>query len=132
MLLTKVFGFLIAAGVLGTSIAMLVMGGRFQKIESAAYAGEKRPAWFWLISTFVMALYLAALYSFIIAADKTWAGWILVVLMPIGWVVKGGLVIFNKKGRQAVSAISGDESWQKVALARLPIVVILSVLAIFA
>lgn len=130
-MLVKLFGYLFAAGVVGTSIAMMILGGRWQKIEASAYAGDRRPTWFWIGSACVIVLYLAVLVSFI-RGEKNWASWILAVIIPVGWAVKGGLVTFNAKGRKAVSSVSGDSGWTKVALARLPVAVILAVLAWFA
>jgi hypothetical protein len=127
-MLVKVFGYLLAAGVVGTSAAMAVMGARWQEIEAAAYGGERRPGWFWLGSAGLMSLYLGALGSFL-RGPKTWAGWALMVIIPLGWLIKGALVIFNPAGRQRVSSISGAQSWRNVALARLPVAVVLAVLA---
>lgn len=130
-MLIKLFGFGLAGGVVLTSIAMAWLGGRWQKIESSVYAGEKRPAWFWLVSVLVIALYAAALVSFI-SGEKTWASWLLMVVIPLGWLAKAGMVIFNPKGRSTVSAISGDKNWIAIAAARLPAAVLLAVLAWFA
>jgi hypothetical protein len=129
-MLIKLFALLVAAGVVGTSLAIITMGGRWQQVETAAYGGERRPWWFWLFSILLLGLYAGALYSFI-TGDKTWAGWVLVVILPVGWALKAALVIFNKKGRQAVTSITGDQAWVKVGLARLPIAVVLVVLAFF-
>ena len=127
----KLFGFTIAAGVFFTSLAMMIMGGGWQKIEASAYSGERRPKWFTGISIVLISLYVIAVVSFILG-DKNWASWTLIMLLPIGWVIKGILVIFNKQGRKKVSSISGDNSWIKIGLARLPVCVILVILALFA
>lgn len=124
----KLFGFGLAGGVVLTSIAMAWLGGRWQKIESSAYAGKKRPLWFWLISLLVIVLYAAAMASFI-TGEKTWAGWLLMVVIPLGWLAKAGMVIFNPKGRSTVSSISGDKSWVAIAAARLPVALLLAALA---
>jgi len=131
MLFVKMFGFMLAAAALFTSLAMMIMGGNWQRIEELAYAGNRRPWWFKVISVFLILLYVLALVNFIVN-DKNWASWTLMVIIPVGWVIKAAAVVFNKEGRKKVSSISGDENWRKVALARLPIAIILAVLAIFA
>jgi hypothetical protein len=131
-MLMQAFGFALAGGVLFTSLAMAAMGGRWQRVEVAAYGSEGRPWWFWLGSAAVIALYLAALASFITAADRTWAGWILMVVIPLGWGIKAALLTFNSKGRRAVTSISGDTAWVKVAAARLPIALVLALLSVYA
>lgn len=127
----KLFGYALAAGIVFTSLAMIILGARFQMIEASVYTGKQRPWWFWLIAIFVFGLYVGALIHFI-GGVKTWAGWALVVLLPLGWAIKAALVIFNPKGRQAVSSISGDQSWIMVGLTRLPIAIFLAILSWFA
>ena len=124
----KLFGYFLAVGILLTSLAMAILGGRWQSIEASAYAGKRRPWWFWAGSLLFLALYAAALISFI-NAGKNLASWILIIIIPLGWAIKGGLVIFNPKGRQAVSNLEGDQNWRKVALARLPTALLLAALA---
>ena len=131
MMLTKIYALFLAAGVLGTSIAMVVMGEKWQAVERSAYSGEKRPLWLKLLGTFLLAFYAVTLYSFIISPDKSIAGWILLVFFPVAWGIKGALVIFNKEGREKVISIEGADNWRKIALARLPVVIILVVLAVF-
>jgi RsiW-degrading membrane proteinase PrsW (M82 family) len=125
------YGYFMAAVAAVASIVMFVMGGKFQNIEANAYAGKKRPWWFVLISATLIVAYCFVLYSFL-QSDKTWAGWVLVVLLPVGWALKATMVVFNPKGRATVSAISGDSAWRKVALARFPIAIILAALAFYA
>ncbi len=128
MFYIKLFGYFLASAAVFTSAAMALMGARWQAVEQSAYAGERRPWWFILISILLLGLYLAALVAFIRAPEKTWAGWLLMVVIPVGWGLKGALVIFNTKGRQIVSAIEGDRNWVKIAMARLPIAILLSIL----
>jgi hypothetical protein len=127
----KLFGFWLAGGVVLTSLAIAWFGVRWQRIEALVYAGEKRPGWFWLVSLLVVGLYLAAPVTFF-SGPKTWAGWLLMLVIPMGWLLKAGLVILNPQGRQKVSAIEGDQAWKRVALARLPAALILGLLAWFA
>ena len=131
MTLIQVFGYLIAAAVLFTSLAMLILGGRWQRIEAAAYASAKRPLWFIALSILVLGLYLAAVIQFIML-PKAVGGWILALLLPAGWLVKGALVSFNAKGRSKVSAIAGDRAWIAIGLSRLPVAVLLGLAAYFA
>ncbi len=131
-LLIKVFGYLLASAVLLTSLAMALIGGRWQAVEQSAYAGQRRPLWFIALSVLLVGLYLAALAAFSGSAEKTWAGWLLMVVLPVGWGLKAALVVLNPQGRAAVSAIAGDQNWRTVALARLPIAILLGVLAWFA
>ncbi|MDF2531045.1 MAG: hypothetical protein K0Q65_626 [Clostridia bacterium] len=132
MILVKAFGYTIALAALFTSLAMIIMGARWQKIERSAYAGEKRPWWFILLSALILLFYLSALVRFIGADVKTVAGWFMMAVIPIGWGLKAALVVFNQKGRKTVSDISGDQAWIKVGLARLPVVLIFALLAYFA
>lgn len=101
-------------------------GGR-----SCGYGGEKRPWWFYLVSVLLIGFYGWVVVDFI-DAPKNWANWVLVILIPLGWGIKGALLVFNPKERQAISNISGDQSWVKIALARLPIAVVLGALVYFA
>lgn len=51
----EMFGFGLAVGIVITSLAMAWLGGRWQRIESTAYAGEKRHVWFWTISILLIS-----------------------------------------------------------------------------
>lgn len=54
----KVFGFVLAAVVAGTSVAMITLEGLWQKIEASVYGGAHRPAWFWVVMIIVVTLHL--------------------------------------------------------------------------
>ncbi|MCU0492666.1 MAG: hypothetical protein MUD01_13825 [Chloroflexaceae bacterium] len=127
----QLFGYALAAGVLGTSLAMFMLGGRFQAAEVATYGGAQRPWWFWVLSLTIVALYGFALGDFL-TGPKTWAGWLLIIIIPIGWLAKATLVTFNARGRRRVTALAGDATWRKLAMARLPIAVALAGLAALA
>ena len=127
----KLFGYLIAAGVFFTSLAMYWMGARWQAVEQAGYGGKHRPWWFYVLSILLIGLYGLAVVDFA-GADKNWATWVLVVVFPAGWALKGALIVFNARGRAAVTSVEGDQNWRRIAFARLPIAVILGVLAFFA
>jgi cell division protein FtsW (lipid II flippase) len=130
MMYIKLFGYFLASAALFVSLAMAIMGGRWQALEQAAYGGKRRPWWFIFFGILLVVLYVLALVSFI-NGDKNWAGWLLIVVIPVGWLLKGTLLVFNTRGREAVSNLEGDQNWHKVALARFPIAVILSVLTYF-
>ncbi|HSK87697.1 MAG TPA: hypothetical protein VK880_05040 [Anaerolineales bacterium] len=126
----KLFGYSLASGVLLTSLAMAILGGRWQRIEASTYAGKRRPWWFVVVSILLLGFYGMALVHFM-SAQKKMASWFLIVVIPVGWIAKGAFLIFNPQGRQAVSNLEGDPNWRKVALARLPVAAILAALAYF-
>lgn len=131
-MLPKLFALVLAAAVLATSVLIYAFGGRFQAVEAKAYGGERRPWWFVLGLVAFATLYLAALAGFVLAPERTWAGWTLMVVIPVGAALKAGLVILNPKGRAAVVAIEGDRAWRRVALTRAVLVPLFLVLAYFA
>lgn len=130
--IVQIFGYAMAAAVILTGAAMFIMGAKWQKIEATAYAGERRPWWFYAVSAILIPAYLFVLYSFLTVPEKTIAGWILVVLIPVVWGLKSVLLIFNKRGRQKISSISGDGAWKKIAAARMIMAIVLIALAFFA
>lgn len=127
----EVFGYGLAALALATSMGMLAFGRRWQRIEAAAYGGTQRPAWFWLAAALLIVLWAIAAWDFAVS-DKTWAGWALIVGVPLIWCAKASALVFNPKGRKAVSGIDTDAGWRRIGLARLPIGVILAVLTALA
>ncbi|HEY53688.1 MAG TPA: hypothetical protein G4N94_09550 [Caldilineae bacterium] len=131
MIAIKLFGFALAAGIALTSLAMMVWGERWHKAEVAAYGGERRPWWFYALSALIVGFYLLALAGFL-GGEKSWAGWVLMVFIPIAWLLKSILLIFNPKGRTKVIALSEGSDWTKIGLARLPLALILAMLAALA
>ncbi len=127
----KSFGYFFTSIAFFVSLAMAVCGGRWQALEQAAYGGKRRPWWFIPLSILLIVLYILALVSFI-NGEKNWDGWLLMVVIPVGWMLKGAFLVFNPTGREAVSGLEGDQNWRKVALARFPIAVILGALTYFA
>ncbi len=132
MILPTIFGATLALAVLVTSILIMVMGGKFQQVEQSVYSENGRPWWFYLSAVVYLVFYIATLVSFTISPEKSWAAWVLVVIIPVGLVLKGSLIIFNKEGQKKVTSIQGDENWRKIALARLTLLPLFLVLAYFA
>ncbi len=132
MMLVKAFAALLAVAVLATSVLMYVMGGRFQAVEARAYAGARRPWWFVAALVAYAALYLAALTAFVLAPERSWAAWALIVVIPVAAALKGALVLFNRKGQAVVTSIEGDAAWRRIALSRAVLVPLFVVLAFYA
>ena len=131
-MLVTIFGFTLAALLVLTSLGMIIMRGKWQQIEAAGYRSGAGLSWWMIVLAIgLVGLYAASVIQFI-NADKTIAGWILILLVPVGWAVKSALVVFNPKGRAALSNISGDANWIKVGLARLPLALVLGILAYLA
>jgi len=131
MIAVKLFGFTLAAGIALTSLAMMLLGERWHKAEVAAYGGERRPWWFFALSALVIGFYLLALAGFL-EGEKSRAGWVLMVFIPVAWLLKSILLIFNPTGRTKVASLSRGSDWVKVGLARMPLALILAVLAALA
>jgi hypothetical protein len=132
MMLAKAFAALLAVAVLGTSVWMYAMGGRFQAVEARAYAGARRPWWFVAVLVGYVVLYLAALAAFVVAPERSWAAWALIVVIPVAAALKGALVVFNRKGQAVVTAIEGDAAWRRIALSRVVLVPLFLLLAYYA
>ena len=123
----QIFGCGLTAFALATSLGMIAMGRRWQAIEAAAYGGARRPVWFWLAAAILLVLWALAARDFE-QTERTWVGWTLIAGVPLIWLLKAGLLVFNPKGREVVSGIDTDAGWRKVGFARLPIAVVLAVL----
>jgi hypothetical protein len=132
MMLAKAFAALLALAVLGTSAWMYAMGGRFQEVEARAYAGSRRPWWFVLALVLYAVLYLAALAAFVAAPERSWAAWVLIVVIPVAGALKGALVVFNRRGQRVVTSIEGDTAWRRIALSRVVLVPLFLLLAYYA
>lgn len=132
MMVPKVFALVLATAVLLTSVLIYVMGGRFRAVEERAYGGDRRPWWFAVGLVAFAALYVAALVGFATAPERTWAAWVLMVVIPVGAALKAGLVILNPSGRAKVIAIEGDQAWRRVALTRAVLVPVFLLLAYYA
>jgi hypothetical protein len=132
MMLAKAFAALLALAVLGTSVWMYVAGGRFQAVEARAYAGARRPWWFVLALVAYALLYLAALAAFVAAPERSWAAWVLIVVIPVVAVLKGALVVFNRRGQTVVTSTEGDAAWRRIALSRVVLVPLFLLLAYYA
>ncbi|MFC6689196.1 hypothetical protein [Jhaorihella thermophila] len=126
-----IFGYGLAALALATSLGMIVLGRRWQAIESTAYGGDRRPIWFWTAAAVLLTVWALAAAEFS-ASDRNWAGWTLIVGVPLVWAVKAAALVFNPKGRRTVSGIDTDSAWRRIGLARLPIVIVLIALTALA
>jgi hypothetical protein len=122
---------MVAGAVLATSILMFVLGAKFRNVELAAYAGKRKPWWFVAGMAGYIVLYIAALMSFIGAAERNAAAWILIVVIPVGAGLKLALVVLNPKGQAKVTSIESANDWRKIAMARFVLVPIFLVLAYF-
>ena len=132
MELVKAFAALLAVAVLATSVLMYVMGGRFQAVEARAYTGARRPWWFVAALVAYAVLYLAALTAFALAPERSWAAWVLMVVIPVAAALKGALVLVNPKGQAVVTSIEGDAAWRRIALSRVVLVPVFLLLAYYA
>ena len=127
----EIFGYGLASLALATSLGMIVLGRRWQTIEASAYVGARRPIWFWIAASGLLAFWAVAAVEFA-TSDRNWAGWTLIVAVPLVWASKAVGLVFNPKGRKAVSGIDTDHGWWRIGLARLPICFVLIALVAFA
>lgn len=114
-----------------TSAGMMLFPSRWRKLEVWAYGGRRRPWPVLALALVLLVLWTLALLDFAQrpAGDRNWAGWTLVIAVPVLWVVKSAALVFNARGRAAVSSISSARSWRRIGLARLPIALVLAALA---
>ncbi|MBS9403908.1 hypothetical protein KG088_09730 [Halomonas sp. TRM85114] len=117
-----------------TSTGMILLAARWQTIEVWAYGRARRPWSVWAMAGLLLVLWGLALRDFAMRPEGTrsWAGWCLVVGIPALWAIKSMALVFNPRGRAAVSSISGDRAWRRIGLARLPIAIILAALTLLA
>lgn len=119
----KIFAWLLAAGMLATGIWVYAGGESVKKTMDTIYIKKQWPWWLILTTALYLVLYLAALISFIASADKNWAGWVLILIFPVGALLK---LIMRRK----VETIQDTDSWGKLALVRvlifMPLFIILA------
>jgi hypothetical protein len=112
---------------------MLLVPERWGRLEALAYGGARRPWPVWGLAAVLLALWGLGAVDFALRSDtgRTWAGWALVAGVPALWAVKSAALVFNPKGRAAVSSVSDPKTWRRIGLARLPIVLFLAALTWF-
>lgn len=132
MVWVKVFAITMAIALAVTSAWIYHAGERFADVERRAYGEDRRPWWFVAAALTVVGLYALALFGFVTAQDRTWAAWVLMVVLPVGALGKGALVTWNPAGRRAVTQIAGNRAWRRISLARLPLAVVFLLLALLA
>jgi hypothetical protein len=123
-----IFGILLTGLAAATSAGMMLFASHWQRLEVWAYGGAYRPWPIWVLAGLLLALWALGATEFALrpAASRHWAGWALAVGVPALWAIKSAALVFNTKGRAAVSSISEDRSWRLIGLARLPIAVVLA------
>lgn len=117
-----------------TSAGMILFASHWQVIEGWAYGGTHRPWPVWLLGGVLLCLWALGLADIILhpTPGHAWAGWSLAIGVPALWAVKSVALVFNARGRAAVSAISDPRNWRLIGLARLPIAIILAMLTCLA
>lgn len=129
-----IFGVLLTALAVATSLGMLLFPERWSRLEVWAYGGATRPRPVWALASILLALWGLAAAEFALRPDggRTLAGLALVAGVPAFRAVKSIALVFNPKGRAVVSGISDPRSWRRIGLARLPIALGLAALVWFA
>jgi hypothetical protein len=128
-----IFGASLTLLAAATSLGMLLFPERWGTLEVWAYGGARRPWPVWGLAALLLALWGLGAVDFALRSDagRTWAGWALVAGVPAPWTVKSATLVFNPRGRAAVSSVSDSKTWRRVGLARLPIVLVLAALTWF-
>jgi len=128
-----IFGVSLTLLAAATSLGMVLFPERWGRLEAWAYGGARRPWPVWALAGLLLALWILGAADFALRPDtgRTWAGWALVAGVPALWAVKSAALVFNPKGRAAVSSVSDPKTWRRVGLARLPIVPVLAALTWF-
>lgn len=125
-----IFGFVLTALAAITSAGMLLVPRLWQGLETWAYGGDGRPRTLWALAVLLLVLWGlgAAEFAMRPAASRNWAGWALAAGVPALWAVKSAALVFNEKGRAAVSSITAERTWRRIGWARLPIALVLALL----
>jgi hypothetical protein len=131
MILTKMFGYTLAAIILLSGAALLWLREKWQKIEEVVYTRGKKPVWLWAPAAVALVFYAVVVWSFV-TGPKLWAGWVLVLAVPAAWLVKTMLSYFFPTLRETVPEGAGSEVWRREALARVPAVILLLLLTYLA
>ena len=125
-----IFGLSLPGLAAATSFGMLLVPERWGRLEVWAYGGARQPWPVWGLAALLLALWGLGALDFALRSEagRTWAGWALVAGVPALWVVKSAALVFNPRGRAAVSSVSDPKTWRRIGLARLPIVLVLAAL----
>ncbi|MFU8863251.1 MAG: hypothetical protein ACNA7O_05000 [Rhodobacterales bacterium] len=125
-----IFGVSLTLLAAATSLGMLLLPERWGRLEVLAYGGAQRPWPVWGLAALLLALWGLGVVDFALRSDtgRTFAGWALVAGVPALWAVKSAALVFNPRGRAAVSSVSDPDTWRRVGLARLPIVLVVAAL----
>ncbi|WP_343081381.1 hypothetical protein [Ostreiculturibacter nitratireducens] len=125
-----IFGASLTLLAAATSLGMLLFPKRWGMLEVWAYGGARRPWPVWGLAALLLALWGLGAVDFALRSDagSTRPGWALVAGVPALWAVKSATLVFNPRGRAAVSSVSDPKTWRRIGLARLPIVLVLAAL----
>lgn len=128
-----IFGISMILLTAATNLGMLLFPERWGRLEGWAYGGARRPWPIWALAGLLLALWMLGASDFSLRPNtgRAWAGWVLVTCVPALWAVKSAALVFNSRGRAAVSSVSDPKTWRRIGLARLPIVLVLAALTWF-